>query len=395
MPGPLPVVGDAWPLLRDPIGFLTDLPRRGDLAQLRLGPMPLSVVCTPDLAQQMLRDDRTFDKGGPFFDRMRDLLGEAVATCPHSRHRRLRRLVQPAFRDEQLRRYRPAMRAEAERLADSWYDGQHVDVMAATMTYTTRLALRTLFSVSLTEERLDTAVSDIDTWVVGVPLQMLLPPAAGRLPLPANRHYRDAIAGLRATIASAVEERRGRPLDTEEPDLLASLITAQDSQDPSGRLSDAELIDHAATFLAAGTETSATALAWMLHLLALHPEVQRDLRTELAEREGQADAADAAARPGHDDGSLCHRVVLEALRLHPPAWLLTRAVTEHTALDSTPPWKRAPPSPTAPTPCTATPRTSPTRTPSAPIDGPAGRPNRAPSSPSVVARAPAGATGSP
>ncbi|MFE6867683.1 cytochrome P450 [Kitasatospora sp. NPDC057692] len=331
MPGTLPVVGDALFLLHDPIGFLTGLPRHGDLARLRLGPMPVIVVCTPDLAQQVLRDDRTFDKGGPFFDRMRDLLGEAVATCPHSKHRRLRRLVQPAFRDEQLRRYRPVMRAEAERLADGWSDGQHIDVMAATMTYTTRLALRTLFSVSLTEERLTAAVADIETWVAGVPLQMLLPPGAGRLPLPANRHYRDAIAGLRATIASAVEERRRHPLDTREPDLLSSMIVTQDSEDRSGRLSDTELIDHAATFLAAGTETSATALAWMFHLLALHPQVQRDLRTELAGREDHA-----ADRPGHDDGSLCHRVVLEALRLHAPAWLLTRTVTEHAILNGIP-----------------------------------------------------------
>ncbi|MFE4513569.1 cytochrome P450 [Kitasatospora sp. NPDC056783] len=331
MPGTLPIVGDAWPLLRDPIGFLAGLPHRGDLARLRLGPVPVSVVCTPGLAQQVLRDDRTFDKGGPFFDRMRDLLGEAVATCPHGRHRRLRRLVQPAFRDEQLRRYRPVMRAEAERLADSWSDGQRVDVMAATMAYTTRLALRTLFSVSLTEERLDAAVSDIETWVAGVPLQMLLPPGAGRLPLPANRHYRDAIAGLRTTIADAVEERRGRLLDAEEPDLLASLIVAQDSEDRRGRLSGTELIDHAATFLAAGTETSATALAWTFHLLAHHPRVQRDLRAELTGQEERA-----ADRPGHDDGSLCHRVVLEALRLYPPAWLLTRTVTEHTALDGIP-----------------------------------------------------------
>ncbi|MFE6099610.1 cytochrome P450 [Streptomyces laurentii] len=333
MPGPLPVVGDAWPLLRDPIGFLSSLPSRGDLAPLRLGPMPVSVVCTPGLAQQVLRDDRTFDKGGPFFDRIRDLLGEAVATCPHSQHRRLRRLVQPAFRDEQLRRYQPVMRAEAERLAASWSDGQSIDVMAATMAYTTRLALRTLFSVSLTKERLDAAVSDIETWVAGVPRQMLLPPGAGHLPLPANRRYREAITGLRATIADAVEERRGRAFDTQEPDLLASLIIAQDSEDPSGRLNDTELINNAATFLAAGTETSATALAWMFHLLALHPHVQRDLRTEIA---GQEEHTDAADRPGHDDGSLCHRVVLEALRLHAPAWLLTRTVTEYTALDGIP-----------------------------------------------------------
>lgn len=65
-PKAIPGLGHALPLMRDPWGFLTSLPAQGDgLLQIRLGPFGAVVVCDPDLTQQVLRDDHTFDKGGP------------------------------------------------------------------------------------------------------------------------------------------------------------------------------------------------------------------------------------------------------------------------------------------------------------------------------------------
>ncbi|WP_459959640.1 cytochrome P450 [Nocardia sp. IFM 10818] len=322
----LPLLGDTIPLLRDPIGFLSSLPERGRLVWIRLGPVPVAVLCDPELTRIVLRDDGTFDKGGPFFDRLRDLFGDGLGTCPHAEHRRLRRLVQPAFRPGQLRRYDEVMRDEARRMSESWCDGQVLDVTGETMSYTARIALRTLFSASLTEELLDGAITDLDDFVAGVPRRMLMPHTLARLPLPGNRRYQRTITRLRATIDEIIAERRRRPITVGEPDLLASMIIANDSD--SGGLTDTELTDQATTFLATGTETSSTTLAWALYLLARHPHIQKQLHVA-----ARTAAPTGATSPGEDDSELFRHVIDETLRLYPPPWLLTRRVTTDTVLD--------------------------------------------------------------
>lgn len=67
-----------------------------------------------------------------------------------------------------------------------------------------------------------------------------------------------------------------------------------------------------------GYNATATALAWTLHLLAAHPDEQARLRAELCAA-GDADASAAARLPA------LRRVVREALRMYPPAWMLGRA----------------------------------------------------------------------
>ncbi|MCE6994961.1 cytochrome P450 [Saccharothrix sp. S26] len=67
------------------------------------------------------------------------------------------------------------------------------------------------------------------------------------------------------------------------------------------------------TMLLSGHHVPATALAWALHELATHPDVQRDARAEAL-----AHAGPTADLP------LCRAVLRETLRLHPPVWRLRR-----------------------------------------------------------------------
>ena len=48
-----------------------------------------------------------------------------------------------------------------------------------------------------------------------------------------------------------------------------------------GAMSDAEVFANAITFLGAGVETTATALSFASYLLALHPDVQEKLQSEI------------------------------------------------------------------------------------------------------------------
>ncbi|KAM0747058.1 putative cytochrome P450, partial [Meredithblackwellia eburnea MCA 4105] len=62
---------------------------------------------------------------------------------------------------------------------------------------------------------------------------------------------------------------------------LISLLLKANSADAKSQLSDAELQGQMTTFCLAGHETTSTALTWALWVLALHPNVQDRLRTEI------------------------------------------------------------------------------------------------------------------
>lgn len=61
-PGIFPSISHGIALFRRPLAFLNSLPARGDLVEIRLGPMRAWMVCHPELVHRMLMDARTFDE---------------------------------------------------------------------------------------------------------------------------------------------------------------------------------------------------------------------------------------------------------------------------------------------------------------------------------------------
>jgi cytochrome P450 len=84
------------------------------------------------------------------------------------------------------------------------------------------------------------------------------------------------------------------------------------------RFSEAEMVDQVAIFFLAGHETSASALAWALWLLAAHPEAQE---------KAAAEARALPERPGFSDLAklpFTRDAFREALRLYPPVPMMVR-----------------------------------------------------------------------
>jgi cytochrome P450 len=342
-PGAIPAAPRAWPLLGHvvplltaPLAFASSLPSVGDLVQIRLGPVKAVVVCDPELTRQVLTHDQVFDKGGPIYDRVRELAGDGLGTCPHSRHRRQRRLTQPAFHHTRLPAYARTMTAQIDTVTGGWRDGQDLDVLAEMQALTARVMLATMFSTSLTAEVLQQSVSDMATFVNGVSRRTVMPAWLRSLPTPGNRRYQQAIVRLRNTIASIIAGRQSRPFDGE--DLLSALLAARDTDALSvpgisgapgaGRLSRGEVYDQVMSFFLAGSETLATALAWALHLLACHPAILDRLHAEI-------DTVLAGRTPSWEDLprlKLTSRIIAETLRLYPSGGLFSRTVTTDTRL---------------------------------------------------------------
>ncbi|MFE2162942.1 hypothetical protein ACFW9M_34740 [Streptomyces lydicus] len=78
----------------------------------------------PELLRQVLVDDRTFDVGGVFYEKLGDLFADSVVTCPHARHRGQRRMLQPAFQTTRITGYAKIMEEHIAAMAVSWHDGE-------------------------------------------------------------------------------------------------------------------------------------------------------------------------------------------------------------------------------------------------------------------------------
>ncbi|MFE9426761.1 cytochrome P450 [Kitasatospora sp. NPDC006697] len=321
-PGALPGLGHTLPMLRDPLGFLRGLDRAAPLVRLRLGPLPVLLVRDPELVRRLLLDDRAFDKTGPIAERSKDLIGDGLAGCPHARHRRQRRLCQPSFHPHRLPDYAPHFGEAAQRTVGSWRDGQLLRVPEELLTMTMRSTVTAVFAARLPEATGRQLLADLATLLDGSFRQVLTPPPFDRLPIPANRRYREATERFGRTLGALVDDRRRHAAGPGGTDLLSALLGAVDPESPTGAraLGDTEVTDQLRTFFVAGTETTAAALGWALHLLARHPGIQRRVRAEVAEVLGGAPPAlaDLPALP------LVRQTVTEALRLYPPAWMLTR-----------------------------------------------------------------------
>ncbi|MDQ1043355.1 cytochrome P450 [Streptomyces sp. V4I2] len=324
-PGIFPSLGHPIALLRRPLDFLNSLPARGDLVEIRLGPLHAWMACHPDVAHQVLMDTRTFDKGGPLYNRLRPLMGNGLVTCRQDVHRRQRRLLQPDFRPSRVADHADMMRREAEVACREWRAGGKVDVSAATLALTTRVMNHVLFSDSLGGAAAAEVGERLAVIVRGLFVRTAVPvDALFRVPTPANRRYRHAVDRVHAIVDEVVARRRRGGPDGEQNDVLGTLLSA--AREGSSGVTEQEVHDQLVTLLLTGAESTALCLASALDLLARHPEAERRLHAEV-----DAVTADRP-RPGPDELPYTRGVVAETLRHRPPGWLFTRITTQETTL---------------------------------------------------------------
>lgn len=320
--GGAPLLGHAWNLVRDPLGFLQTLRDHGDLVRIRLGPRTAYAVCDPELVGALLKSPE-YIVGGPLWDTLEVLLGKGVATSNGPLHRRQRRMMQPAFRPERIADYATVMAEEARATAARWLPGRTVDISAEMFRTAVRIVSRSLLEVESIGEKADRISDALHTVFEGLYRRMVL--SVGplyRVPTPANRRFESALSDLHALVDEIIAERRAATGDTPD-DLLATLL---ESRDESGRpLTDQEIHDHVVSLVVAGAENVASTLAWTFHLLTEHPDQERRLVEEVNS------VAPGRAITFADLGKLTHtrNVVTEAMRIRPAAWIFTRrSVTE-------------------------------------------------------------------
>lgn len=317
-PGPLHEL--ALDELRDhPLEFLTDLTERhGDLCSHVTGGETVYVLNRPDLAQHVLRDRYTdYTKAGTPDDLMLSpLLGDGLLTSSGETWARQRKQCAPAFRRAEVESFDEVIVRAATDLVRQWERradlGEPVRVDHDLTALTLRVVVAALLGVDLTElgNGFGQAVDAVNRFFGH---------HDGTVPGPEMRElhhgYLQAKAFLDRVVRVVVAARRFS-VDVPSTDLLGKML---------GSSSDGELHHQVLTMIMAGHETTAKALSWTLHLLALHPSQAAAVRAELATTLGGA-APTAADLPRL---VRTRQVIDEAIRLYPPVWLISRrAVTD-------------------------------------------------------------------
>ncbi|MEU3857629.1 cytochrome P450 [Streptomyces sp. NPDC028722] len=324
-PGAVPVLGHGLKLVRDPLAFMSGLRDHGDIVRLRLGPKTVYAVTTPALTGALALSPG-FSIAGPLWESLEGLLGkEGVATANGSRHRRQRRTIQPAFRLDAIPQYGPVMEEEAHGLTERWKPGETVDCTSESFRVAVRIAARCLLRGDYMDERAERLSIDLATVFRGMYRRMVIPLGPlYRLPFPANREFNRALADLHLLVDEIVSERRAS--GQKPDDLLTALLEAKD--DNGEPIGEQEIHDQVVAILTPGSETVASTVMWLLQVLAAHPEHAERVRTEVESVTG--------GRPvGFEDvRALRHtnNVVVEAMRLRPAVWILTRRAVTDAAL---------------------------------------------------------------
>ncbi|WP_261678348.1 cytochrome P450 [Streptomyces violarus] len=324
--GSFPFIGHALKM-RDNLGFIDSLREtREPLVEIVLQPGTRTVVVQdPALIHQMLKAlGPTLDKGR-LYDKLGQLLGDSVVTATGRTHVRRRRQVQPAFAHTEISRYVDIMRAEVAATVDGWEPEQALDVREAMVGLSLDMLAKTVFAGSLDDAVFRRLRRDLSVVLNDVGVRIMLPDWAERLPLPFNRRFDRARAGVRATINTAVDELQASGHDT--GDMLSMLLRAID-EETGEPLTGHQICSEILTLAVAGTETTASVLSWALYELARNPDIEARVMAELDEVLGERPVAfDDVTRLPYLD-----RVITETLRLHHPGWLVTRRTTEETRL---------------------------------------------------------------
>jgi cytochrome P450 len=307
-------------LHRDPTAVMTALQRRhGDLVHFRIGPQHVYVVLRADLIREVLVGHQRSFKKGPGFEAARIVLGEGLLTSEGDFHLRQRRMLQPAFHRRRVAAYGEIMVDEAARVGDAWSDGEVRNIAADMTELSLRVVTRALFGAELEDDARDIgrAVAEVGAFFDYLTVALL--PVLLRTPLPRVRRFRRGIAELERATARVIAARRSAAA-VPDGDLLSILLAARDVDGDGTGMSVAQVRDEALTLITAGHETTGNGLNWAWYMLSQHPEVEARFHAELHEVLGgrRPEAADAASLV------YTEAVLLEAMRLYPPAWGIER-----------------------------------------------------------------------
>lgn len=288
------------------------------------------LINQPSLIDEVLKHNPdAFPKSERIREGLRPLLGNSVFLTNGDVWKRQRRIIDPAFEGGRLRDTFPAMQAACEAavkgmIARHAASGEEVlEIEQVTSFAAADIIFRTLFSIPITNEIAAEVFTQFRAYQRNQPILNL----AAFVPMPRwmpRFHRRDTkktARAIRKLITRLVEERAVAIAAGTAPDDLATKIMTMHDPETGAQFSSEEMVDQVAIFFLAGHETSASALAWTLYLLAADGAVQDRVAQEI---EAAVPAGTEIVFSNLSKLRLTRDVFREALRLYPPVPMMVR-----------------------------------------------------------------------
>jgi cytochrome P450 len=313
-PGPrLPAALQTVLFQRHRMRFFPAMARRyGDVFSVRVPPVAghLVVFSRPEHIKEIFAANPHDLHAGEGNHILGSVMGEhSVLLTDEAEHARARRLLMPAFNGASLRGYRDLVANLARAEVDQWNTNTELRALDRMNAVTLEVIMRVVFGVTdaHTHDQLAPRLNrmvDIRPYIL---LGWVFPRLSRIGPW---KRFRDNQNEIDALLYDEIHRRRQAADLSQRTDVLSRLLQAGNQSDDAP-LTDAELRDQLVTLLLAGHETTAAALAWTLHELAHHPDLQQ--RAYLAARE--------------DDERYLEAALKESMRLHPVIASATRKLT--------------------------------------------------------------------
>jgi len=314
-----------WLMWRDPLRIWSKRHFREPVlwGEGRFG-RAMTVSDPAGIKRVLLDNAAAYEKGRVQRRVLGPMLAQGMLLAEGDAWKRARRTVAPLFAPRRLAGATRRMHEIAEARVGDWLAGPGgvIDIDREMTRLTFEMLSATLFSDEIGDqaEGFERAVTRYgETAARADPLDVMGAPdwipRAGRI------LGGGAARWFEASVSKLVRERRARLANGDAPDdLMSALLKAQDPETGAG-LSDVEVSSNILTFILAGHETTARGLGWTFHLLARSPQA-------LAHVEAEARALDVGDPDWVEKAPWTRAVFEEAMRLFPPAPVITRSAIE-------------------------------------------------------------------
>lgn len=288
----LPGVGDLLSVdFARPVQGLTREGRRHNgIFEQRIGDFPVVVVSGPELIEEINNEQYWEKNVGPTLHKLRSLAGDGMFTAYNTEEnwRKAHDILVPAFTKEAMVNYHASIADTVHELITSWdthtVNNTWIDVPAETNRLTIEIISRAGFGYTFN----NLANSSENAFITAVLRELQYAnrrtdsiPFYEQLFGRRRRRAHDADKKfIRAEVDKIIDARRAQPRTGQTPDMLDIMLASTDPV-TGETLDNNNIGNQIITFLVAGSETSANAIAFALHFLSVHPNIADKVCTEV------------------------------------------------------------------------------------------------------------------
>ncbi|MEO1138462.1 MAG: cytochrome P450 [Pseudomonadota bacterium] len=286
------------------------------------GPMNIHYLCDPEIITELLvGKGKQFPKAKFTKDIIGSAVGNGLILSEGEKWRKQRKRYSPLFAARNLPMLAQHFAETGSEVADSLAEGHgRVDVTQMAPAATLTNISRVIFSGNqeVTAEAIRVGLINYFEYISSISLFDIM-----QLPkwFPRKKWLQSKrpVTDMRKLARQVIENRRAekRPIPLDFLDLMIAALQ-EDYEDID------TTVDNLLTFVVAGHETSANALAWGFYLLALFPDMQTMVRKEVR----SVNADDPVTYEDVQKMELLRAHIRETLRLYPSAAFFARDAAE-------------------------------------------------------------------